>query len=313
LQITPSGRPCDQGDTVSYTGMAAAGDRFVLQSRVGVGGMCEVLSAVDLRRIEYGDLRPVVALKRLLPEFVHQRRAQTALAREYFTLRHLVHPGIVRVFDLHREEWGLCFSMELLEGASVHAVLGTHPTGLGRAGITLGARVFESLAYLHSQGVAHGDIKPANIFLKQDRRIALLDFNVARASDRPGTAGSKVARGLTGNASLSGLSLLHAAPERLKGAVPAPPGDVFSASCTAYEMITGHHPFRMLTAQEAAASGLRPEKPSAMSRRQWRELRRGLSFDPQARPTARQLSAVLRDHGWLAKIRRVLSGSGAGK
>lgn len=294
-------------------GKAVPGDRFLLQSRVGSGGMCEVLSAVDLQRVEYGDLRPAVALKRLLPEFAHQRQAQCALAREYFTLRHLAHPGIIRAFDLHCEEWGLCFSMELLEGSSAHAELGAHPLGLGSAGISFGARILDTLAYLHSQGVAHGDVKPANIFLEQGGRVVLLDFNVAHASDRPGTAGAKVARGLAGRMGLSGMSLLHAAPERLGGASPAPPGDVFSASCTTYEMITGHHPYRMLSAKEAAASGLRPERPAALSHRQWRELRRGLSFDPHTRPTARQLCAALCSHGWLGRIRLALSGCGAGK
>lgn len=286
--------------------LVAGGDRFVLRSRLGAGGMCEVFSAVDLRRVECGDSRPVVAVKRLLPEVAHERQARSALAQEYFTLRHLAHPGVVRVFDLHREAWGVCFSMELLEGQPGHAALGSHPAGLGGAGIVLGARIFESLAYLHAHGVSHGDVKPANVFLEQGGRTVLLDFNIARVSERPGAASAKVAHGLPGGARVPGLSRQHASPERLMGAPPEPRGDVFSASCTVYELITGVHPFGMLPAHEAASRGLRPERPSVLTRGQWRELRQGLSFDPHGRPTAQRLGAVLDGHGLFAGLRRIV-------
>lgn len=283
----------------------AGGDRFVLRSRLGAGGLCEVFSAVDLRRVECGDSRPVVAVKRLLSEFAHERQARSALAQEYFTLRHLTHYGVVRVFDLHREAWGMCFSMELLEGQPAHAALGSHPAGLGGAGITLGARIFESLAYLHAHGVSHGDVKPANVFLEQGGRTVLLDFNIARVSERPGAASAKVVHGLPGGARIPGLSRQHASPERLKGTPPDPRGDVFSASCTVYELITGVHPFGTLPAHEAAFGNLRPERPSVLTRGQWRELRKGLSFDPHGRPTAQRLGAVLDGHGLLAGLRRI--------
>lgn len=290
------------------TGVSAVGgDRFVLRSRLGTGGICEVFSAIDLRRVECGDSRPVVAVKRLLPEVIQNRQAQATLAAEYFTLRHLVHPGVVRVFDLHREGWGLCFSMELLEGASAHAALGSHPAGLGCEGVVLGASIFESLAYLHAQGVVHGDVKPANVFLEQDGRTVLLDFNVAQVLGRSGATGANVVQGLPGRARVPGLSLLHASPECLRGAHPCPRGDVFSASCTVYELITGLHPFKMLPANEAAARGLEPEKPSVLAGGQWRELRKGLSFAPQVRPTAQRLRAVLEDRGWFTGFQRMRS------
>lgn len=296
---------------MASAGAFVGGDRFVLRSRLGMGGMCEVFSATDLRRVECGDSQPLVAIKRLLPEVAQVRQAQSTLAREFFTLRHLVHPGVVRVFDLHREGWGLCFSMELLEGMPAHAVLGSHPVGLGGAGIAVGARIFESLAYLHAHGVTHGDVKPANVFLEQGGRAVLLDFNVAQVLERPGAAGAKVLQGLPSRARIPGLSLLHASPEVLKGGPPSPRGDIFSASCTVYELINGLHPFNMLPAHEAASRGLRPAKPLALTRGQWRELRKGLSFEPQVRPTAQRLRAVLDERGWLAGFRWMRPYTGA--
>ena len=290
-----------------------AGDRFVLQTRIGAGGMCEVFTAVDLRRVESGDVRPVVALKRLLPEFAHRRQAQAALSREYLTLCRMAHPGIVRVFDLHRERWGMCFSMELLKGAPAHVVLGSRPGGLGTEGLAVAVGVFESLAYVHSRGVVHGDVKPANVHLGRSGRTVLLDFNTARALSRPGKGGDSEGEKFAGRGGIVGLSVLHAGPEILAGAPFTPAGDVFSASCTVYEMLTGQHPFRMLSAREAEACGLKPERPSSLGCGRWAALRRGLAFDPAARPTAGRLCAVFGDEGWPERLRRALWRKGAGQ
>lgn len=286
--------------------IASAGEgRFVLQARLGAGGMCEVFSALDLRRVECGDSRPLVAVKRLLPEFAQDPQARSVLAREYFILRRLAHPAVVRVFDLHREGWGLCFSMELLEGQSACAALGGRPVGLGMAGVTAGARIFGALAYLHAHGVAHGDVKPANVFLEQDGRTVLLDFNVSRVSENPGGAAARMAQELPDAVRVPGLSPLHASPESLEGAPPDSRGDVFSASCTVYELITNAHPFRRLPALEAARQGLSPGRPSGLTGRQWRALRGGLAFEAEARPTSRRLFEAFDSEGWFAAFRGV--------
>ena len=305
-RVRPSGPAIVK--SLPLVGVAAPGeDRFVLQSLLGTGGMCEVFSARDLLRVECGDSRPLVAIKRLLPEYIQDRQARSVLAREYFTLRHLAHPGVVRVFDLHRERWGLCFSMELLEGASACATLAERPAGLAGAGVRAGARIFEALAYLHAHGVAHGDVKPANVFLGHDGRPVLLDFNVSRVSARRGRAAARVAHGLPEGARVPGLSPLHASPEVLVGAPPDCRGDVFSASCTVYELITNRHPFKRLPAHEAARLGLRPERPVGLTGGQWRALRDGLSFDPQARPPSHRICAALEGGGWFAVFRRASS------
>lgn len=276
--------------------------RFVLQSRLGAGGMCEVCSAIDLRRMECGDPHPVVAVKRLLPEMVGNRKAQLALAREFFTLRHLVHPGVVRVFDLHREHWGVCFSMELLEGASAHSALGEHPSGLGKSGITAGYKIFDILNYLHAHGVTHGDVKPANIVLEQDGRLVLLDFNVAQFNARPGLASAAMSRGLEKSLPVPAFSRLHSSPRMLSGAPPTPSCDVFSASCTVYELLTGEHPYKMMPADQAAKRKLEPARPAFLPGRHWKWLRRGLLFESRERPSSRQLMAAFREPGWFRAV-----------
>ena len=287
--------PCQDGedallrDGSGGLGCGAEEGRFVLRSRIGTGGMCEIFSAVDLLRVECGDPRPQVALKRLLPEAAELRQAQLALAREFFTLRHVVHPGVVRAYDLHREAWGVCFSMELLEG-------------VGRRAMAIAMEIFKILAYLHGLGVAHGDVKPANIFLVQTGRVVLLDFNVARKTLFPGVAGSLPFRGIEGVPGVPGMSLLHASPECLGGASPWPGSDVFSACCCVYELLTGQHPFGMLPSSEAAEKDLRPARPPHLSPWTWRRLRQGLSFDASRRPSAAKLYAVFKGSGPVASL-----------
>ena len=282
-----------QGESVGLDGRGGEG-RFVLRARIGTGGMCEVFSAVDLVRVECGDPQPHVALKRLLPEVAGLHQARQSLAREFFTLRHVAHPGVVRAYDLHRETWGVCFSMELLQGVSAYAALDGRPGGLGRGAMAMAAEIFKVLAYLHGLGVAHGDVKPANIFLAQAGRVVLLDFNVSRTALFPGVAGGLPFHGAEGVPGVPGMSLLHASPECLGGTPPWPGGDIFSACCCVYELLTGQHPFGMLPALEAAEKGLRPARPPHLGLWAWRRLRQGLSFDGSRRPSAAKLYAVFK-------------------
>lgn len=289
-------------ESVSKGRMSRSGSpgRFVFQSRLGAGGMCEVCSAIDLRRMECGDPHPVVAVKRLLPELADNRKAQLALAREFFTLRQLMHPGVVRVFDLHREHWGVCFSMELLEGASAHSTLGEHRSGLGQSGIVAGRKIFDILNYLHEHGVTHGDVKPSNIVLEQDGRLVLLDFNIAQFNARQGLARAAMPRGLEKPLLFPAYSRLHSSPQMLSGAPPSPSCDVFSASCTVYELLSGEHPFKMMPADQAATQKFEPVRPACLPGRHWKWLRRGLSFAPRERPSSGQLLAVFGERGWFA-------------
>ncbi|MCL2340762.1 MAG: serine/threonine protein kinase [Proteobacteria bacterium] len=276
--------------------------RFYLESLLGSGGMCEVYSALDLRRVEWGDANPRVAVKRLLPALAQHPQAQVALAQEFCVLRHLVHPGVVRVFDLHKEPFGICLSMELLEGRTAYVELGAYPDGLGMRAIQATAKLFGVLAFLHGQGVIHGDIKPANLFLAPEGRVALLDFNVASVTARPGAASSPVAQGLRETLRLPAHSLLHASPERLSTGRPSAADDVFSACCTAYELLTGRHPFKGRSAQEAQQQGMIAEKPDILTRRQWEPLGRGLAFAPQDRLTAAELHKRFTVRGVLRRL-----------
>ncbi len=281
-------------------------ERFILETLLGSGGMCEVYSALDLRRVEWGDANPRVAIKRLQPELADSAQARLALAQEFCVLRHLAHPGVVRVFDLHKEPFGICFSMELLEGLTIHEILGRYPTGLGRAAVPFTLALLDALAFLHKHGVVHGDIKPSNVFLAPEGRIALLDFNVATATAKTGAACSPITLGLRESLHLPSYSLRYASPERLQGGSPSVEDDVFAVCCTVYEMASGAHPFGRRSSLEAMEEQVVLERPGGLTKQQWALVRKGLSFEPEPRPAAGELFECFSHKGLLDGLTDIL-------
>lgn len=283
-------------------------ERFLLERLLGAGGVCEVHAALDLRRVEMGDANPRVAIKRLRSEFADNAQANLALAQEFCVLRHLAHPGVVRVFDLHREPFGLCCSMELLAGQTMLEKLHDSPAGFGSAVLPFGRELFNVLSFLHALGIVHGDIKPSNVFMASEGRTVLVDFNVAKATALAGAACSPVTTGLREHLHLPSYSLRYASPERLRGGSPSLADDIFAACCTVCEAAGGRHPFGQRSALEAIETGMLPEKPTAMPSRQWRIVRRGLGFEPCGRPSAEELlQAFSPAEGLLAVLKRCLS------
>ena len=77
--------------------------RFVLEERVGSGGMSTVYKALDRRKLEADDRNPYVAVKVLNVEFRSHPQSLIALQREAKKSQSLAHPNIVRVYDFDRD------------------------------------------------------------------------------------------------------------------------------------------------------------------------------------------------------------------
>jgi serine/threonine-protein kinase Stk1 len=279
-------------------------NRFLLERRLGAGGLCEVFAARDLLRLAHGDGTPRVAVKRLLPEYTTDRAALSLLAREFFIGRHAVHPSLIRYYDLHEEEYGPCLSMELLHGERLYDALDRYPHGMGTRAQSLAYRLFEALTALHASGVAHGDVKPANIMLEKDGRAVLFDFNTADALPLPGRPAPEASAGLLLGLRLPAFSPLFASPERLAGGGPSFADDIFAACCSVYQMLSGVHPFKGRTAAEARETGLRPEAPQTLGGIRRELLLKGLAFEAERRPKAGELAEFFLKPSLLSRLLR---------
>ena len=179
-----------------------------------------------------------VALKIIRPEQRFDDEADRVefrrrLQREAELCASLQHPNVVTLFEVGYEGDVVAFlATEYVEGESLQARLKkTRPLPLGEA-VRIGADVLRALAYAHSKGVIHRDIKPGNIIIATTGEAKIADFGVARP----------VNSSLTGTNSLLGTPN-YMSPEQVKSSPIMPRADLFSAGVVLYEMLTGVKPF----------------------------------------------------------------------
>ena len=113
------------------------------------------------------------------------------------------------------------------------------------------AKILEALDHVHARGLVHADIKPENIFLRDDLQPVLVDFGLASCFDAPRERLAIVPRSLG--------SVAYMAPERLRGALPDARADLYAMGCILYECLTGRHPFRRDTIEATTLAHLRTE------------------------------------------------------
>jgi len=256
--------------------------RFVLDEKLGSGGMGTVYRAKDLRKVEAQDRQPYVAIKVLNNDFRTHPDAFIALQREASKSQGIAHPNIVSIFDFDKDGDIPYMTMELLQGQELAALLKDYPNGLPDAVIwPLVEGMCAGLKRAHDAGITHSDFKPGNVFVTREGTAKILDFGIARAVrvhhyDTEDTVFDP--------SKLAALTPAFASREMLLGEMSEPADDIFSFAVVLYLMLTGRHPYGRVRADEAAAQGLQPERVKRLTRRQWRTLSRALAFNRSDRP-----------------------------
>ena len=155
----------------------------------------------------------------------------------------LVHRHIVKVQDLGEVEEGLFIVSEWRTGMDLQWFMQQNrELPLGQK-LALIAQVAEGLAFAHSREIAHGDLKPSNVFVNGERDITLLDFGIAKWVAALLAAGSRP----------EGLLANYLAPEQVLGQPFDTRSDIFALGLIMYEFVAGKYPF-------AAEPGLIPRE-----------------------------------------------------
>ncbi|HEY6559155.1 MAG TPA: AAA family ATPase [Polyangiaceae bacterium] len=194
--------------------------RYLLQEKIGAGGMASVHRALD------ETTGRVIALKRLSSSKAGaQRRTIEALfEREYHTLVRLKHPRIIQVYDYGLTDDGRYYTMDLLDGQDLDQLGVQSP----EAACRLLRDLASSLALIHAHRLLHRDVSPRNIRLTRDGRPKLIDFGAISpfgiADDIIGTPPC-------------------VAPELLRGDPLDQRADLFGLGAVAYWMLTGRHAY----------------------------------------------------------------------
>jgi len=246
--------------------------------RLGSGGFAEVYEALDRSTGER------VALKVIL----EGRGMAARVVREVDAAAALSHPNIVALYDYFGDGQRSYLVWELVEGHSLAELDGE----LGDADVAaVGAELLDALAYAHSQGIVHRDVKPQNVMVDGSGHVKVMDFGIARMID---------ADTLTDEGDVIG-TLAYMSPEQAAGRRVGPQSDVYSAGVVLYELLAGENPLRGGTAAETLSNVVGDRLPPLG------ELRPDLAEElteliddacrahPAERPAALDLSDALRD------------------
>jgi non-specific serine/threonine protein kinase/serine/threonine-protein kinase len=240
----------------------AAGHQLAGQTRggwrllrmIGHGGSGEVWLAE--RADERFDQRVAIKLLRQLSPGAVQR-----FEREQALLARLEHPGIARLMDAGSGDDGQPYMvMEFIEGDSL--IAHCERVGLGlTARLGLFEQVCEAVAHAHRHLIVHCDLKPANILVRTDGRVALLDFGISRLLDLDSSSPDTVTLRLTPQ---------YAAPEQLAGGEQSTLTDVYALGLLLHELLSGRSPWGALTGRAGVAVLQRalagpPPAPSAQA------------------------------------------------
>jgi serine/threonine protein kinase len=252
--------------------------RYVLERRLGGGGMGVVYRALDQLMEKHHDRDPYVALKLISESLRQNEEARMLLQRECSRAQKLSHPNIVRVFHYgwDRTTDSDYLTMELLRGESLEHVVQANPKGMAwaRAAPAI-EQLCNALDYAHSEGIVHSDIKPSNLFLTDSMVLKVLDFGIAAPMRSADTASSET---LLNPRRLGAVAPRYSSLEMFLGKDADPSDDVYSAACVIYELITGKHPFQGLETPRAAELDLEPAPVKLLSRAQNKVLRKALNF-----------------------------------
>lgn len=253
------------------TALVAA--RYEILRPLGVGGMGVVYKARDRSELR------AVALKRMRRRVAQDRRLKDLFQEEARTLSELHHPGIVAFYRSVESEGDLYLVFEFVDGETLSELLACRGVFKPSECARVLGRAAAALAHAHEQGVAHLDVKPANLMLDRQGLVKVMDFGIARHC---GEAGGPESGGVGTPA--------YMAPEQHTGA-PDSRADLYALGATAYELLTGRLPFPF---SEGLAELKRREAyaplPEGLPRVLKDLVARCLKADPAQRP--RSMAAV---------------------
>lgn len=222
------------------------GGRYLLQGRIGDGGMGDVWRAED------PILGRSVAIKLLLPMLADDAAFVARFRKEARILAALDHPGIVTIYDYGEstDDDGrdtIYLVMQLIDG---HALSRRVQLPIAEA-LAIIAQVLDALHAAHERGIVHRDIKPSNLIIRANKQITVTDFGIAR--DLAGTR-------ITATNAILG-SAAYISPEQANGEPATPKADVYATGVVAYQLLTGELPFQADSAAETAVKHITQPAP----------------------------------------------------
>nr|MBA2737339.1 serine/threonine protein kinase [Pyrinomonadaceae bacterium] len=237
--------------------------RYKIHSAIGAGGMGEVFLAEDTR------LGRKVALKILPHQFTVNEDRLHRFEQEAIAISALNHPNIITIYEIGESDGTNYIAVEFIDGKTLRESISERSLSLSNA-LNIAVQVAEALSAAHRAGIIHRDIKPENIMIRPDGYVKVLDFGLAKLTEKRNSDLDGAARKLaeTNPGVLMG-TMKYLSPEQARGKDVDTRSDIFSFGIVLYEMIAGRVPFdgesmpdvwaAILNREPASIRGLMPE------------------------------------------------------
>jgi len=242
---------------------------YRIVSKIGAGGMGEVYLAEDTQ------LERQVALKVLRAEIADDEERVRRFVQEAKAASALNHPNILTVYEIGNFENSRYIATELIKGETLRDRLRGGPLPLCET-LDVALQVAAALNAAHEAGIVHRDIKPENIMLRDDGLAKVLDFGLAKLTEKKSETISSEDVTRVHVKTSPGLvmgTVAYMSPEQARGKEIDSRSDIWSLGVVIYEMLTRRAPFFEETTSDAIAAiltrdpaPLEAETPSELQR-----------------------------------------------
>ena len=232
---------------------------YRILEKLGSGGMGEVYLAEDMK------LGRKVALKILSEEFTTNKDRLNRFEQEACAASALNHPNILTIHEVGEDGGTHFIATEFIDGKTLRRHMGRSPLEALEI-LDVAIQVASALEEAHAAGIVHRDIKPDNIMIRRNGYVKVLDFGLAKltekAADRTLTDGEASTRVLVHTDAGVVMGTSHyMSPEQTRGKAVDARSDIWSLGVVMYEMVAGRIPFEGETSTDVIVAITQKEAP----------------------------------------------------
>lgn len=231
--------------------------RYEIRSLLGAGGMGEVYLSQDT------ELDRQVALKILVAEVASDQQRVIRFIQEAKAASALNHPNILTIYESGKTDTTAFIATEFIDGVTLRQRMKQSPMNLTEV-LEVAIQVASALSTAHAAGIVHRDMKPENVMIRPDGYVKVLDFGLAKLTEKKKSDAAATTLVDTEPGLVMGTAR-YMSPEQARGLEVDARTDIWSLGVMLYEMCTERPPFGGATSSDVLAAILERE-PAPLAR-----------------------------------------------